>query len=188
MDLKYIPIKRIKYSIKPNIDQISDINKTLKSILPDNVKIGVAIDEGTYKSKLKFNQTLMFTIKSSFYTILGFTQSHSYPLDDIDGFHQLIAGSYKSDKPINITRSDKVHLKAHCIQSSIANCVQEPILYSFALDQPPGHKIYKETRIKLFKKVNKRVLSHIPLYLEDGHYKSVDLIMKLAVLLVNLLK
>ena len=103
LDLKYIPTKRIGFSLKPNIYQISDINKTLKNILPDNVKISVTIDEKNYKKILKINQTLIFTNKSFFYTIIDFTQSHSYPLDDIDGFHQLVAGSYKSEKPINIT-------------------------------------------------------------------------------------
>ena len=116
-----------------------DLNNTLKIILPDNVKISVTIDERKQKSNLKINQTLLFTNKSSFYTILGFTQSHSYRLDDIDGFYQMIAGSYKSDKPINITGIDKVHLKCNVVDGSIVNGVREPVLYSSALDQPPGH-------------------------------------------------
>ena len=49
LDLKYIPTKRIGYSLKPNIYQISDINNTLKNILPDNVKISVTIDEKNIK-------------------------------------------------------------------------------------------------------------------------------------------
>ena len=109
--------------------------------------------EKIYKYNLKINQTLIFTNKSFLYTILGFTQSHSYPLDDIDGFYQMIAGSYKSDKPINITGIDKVHLNCDCIDGSIVDGVREPILYSFALDQPPGHKIYKEPRLNFFKKI-----------------------------------
>ena len=86
----------------------------------------------------------------------------------------MIAGSYKSDKPINITGIDKVHLKCDCIIGSIVNGVREPILYSFAWSSPPRHKIYKEHRIKLFKKVYKSVLSHITFYFEDDDYKSVD--------------
>ena len=174
LDLKYISAKRIGYPLKPNIYNVVDLNNTLKNILPDNVKISVTIDERIYKTDLKINQTLIFTNKSFFYTILGFTQSHSYPLDDIDGFYQLIPGSYKSEKPINITGIDKVHLNCNCIDGSIVNGIREPILYSFALDQPPGHKIYKEPKVKLFKKINKSVLSHITLYLEDDDYKAVD--------------
>ena len=174
LDLKYIPTKRIGYSIEPNIYNVVVLNKILKNILPDNIKINITIDERKYKTDLKINQTLIFTNKSLFYTILGFTQSHSYPLDDIDGFYQLIAGSYKSDKPINITGIDKVHLNSNCIDGSIVNGTREPILYSFALDQPPGHKIYKEPKVKLFKKINKSVLSHITFYIEDDDYKPVD--------------
>ena len=85
------------------------------------MKISVTIDEKIYKPNLEINQTLIFIIKSLFYTILGFTQSHSYPLDDIDGFYQLIAGSYKRGKPINITSIDKVHLKCNCIDGSFVN-------------------------------------------------------------------
>ena len=174
LDLKYISTKRTGYSLNPGIYEVDDLNNTLKYILPDNVEVSVTIDDIRLKSNLKTNQTLIFTEKSFFYTILGFTRSQSYPLDDIDGFYQLIAGSYESDKPINITGIDKVHLEADCIQGSIVNGRREPILYSFALSSPPGHKIYKEPRVKLFKKVNKSVLSHITFYFEDDDYKPID--------------
>ena len=86
----------------------------------------------------------------------------------------MIAGSYTSDKPINITGIDKIHLKCDCINGSIVNGVRGPILYSFALSSPPGHKIYKEPRIKLFNRINISVLSHITFYLEDDDHKPVD--------------
>ena len=174
LDLKYIPTKRTGYSLNPGIYEVVDLNNTLKHILPDNVKINITIDDIRLKSNLKTNQTLIFTEKSFFYTILGYTQSRSYPLDDIDGFYQIIAGSYKSDRPINITGIDKIHLKCDCIQGSIINGVRESILYSFALSSPPGHKIYKEPRVKLFKKINKSVLSHITFYFEDDDHKPVN--------------
>ena len=174
LNLNYISTKRTGYSLNPGIYEVFDLNNTLKHILPDNVKINITIDDIRLKSNLKTNQTLIFTEKSFFYTILGYTQSRSYPLDDIDGFYQLIAGSYKSDRPINITGIDKIHLKCDCIQGSIVNGIREPILYSFALSSPPGHKIYKEPRVKLFKKINKSVLSHITFYFEDDDYKLVD--------------
>ena len=70
-----------------------DLNNTLKDILPDNVKVSVTIDDVRLKSNLKINQTLIFTEKFFFYTILGFHRSRFYPLDDIERFYQLIAGS-----------------------------------------------------------------------------------------------
>ena len=86
----------------------------------------------------------------------------------------MIKGSHKSDKPINITGIDKIHLKCDCIRGSIVIGIQEPILYSYALLSPPGHKIIKEPRVKLLKKINKSVLSHITFYFEDDDYKPVD--------------
>ena len=188
LDLKFIPTKRMGYSIEPNIYNVVDLNKTLKNVLPHNIKINVSIDERKYKTDLKINQTLIFTNKSFFYTILGFTQSHFYPLDDIDGFYQLIAGSYKSDKPINIAGIDKVQIKCDFIDGSKMNGAREPILYSFALDQPPGHKIYKEPKVKLFKKINKSVLSHITFYFEDEDYKPVDFNNEIVLFTCQLIK
>ena len=111
LDLKNIPTKGTGYSLNSRIYEVVDLNNTLKHILLDNVKVSVTIDDIKLKSNIKTNQTLIFTEKSFLYTILGFTRSHFYPLDDIDGFYQLIAGSYKSDKPINITGIEKIHLK-----------------------------------------------------------------------------
>ena len=65
-------------------------------------------------------------------------------------------------------------MKCNFIQGSIVNGIREPILYSFALNSPPNHKIYKEPRIKLPKKINKSVLSHITFYFEDDDHKPVD--------------
>ena len=66
LDLKNIPTKRLGFSLKPNIYQISDINKTIKYILPNDAKINVTIDEKIFKSVLKINQTLIFTDKIFF--------------------------------------------------------------------------------------------------------------------------
>ena len=86
----------------------------------------------------------------------------------------MIARSYKSDRPINITGIDKIHLKCDCIQGSIVNGLREPILYSLASSSPPGHKICKEPRVKLFKKMKKSVLSLITFYLEVDDNKPVN--------------
>ena len=97
------------------------------------MKVNITVDDIRLKSNLKTNQTLIFRAKSFFFTNLGFTQSHSYPLLDIDGFYQLIKGSYRSEKPINITGIDKIRLKCDCVNGSIVIGVRELISYSFAL-------------------------------------------------------
>ena len=146
----------------------------VKSLLPKEVKVKITIDDIRLKSNLTTNKTIRFTEKFFFYVILGFTQSHLGELGDFEGFVQMTPGSYMSDRPINVTGIDKIHLKCDCIQGSIVNGVREPILYSFALSSPPGHKIYKEPRVKLFNKVNKSFLSHITFYFEDEDHKPVD--------------
>ena len=150
LDLKYIPTKRTGYSLNPGIYEITDINKTLEYILPDNVKVSITIDDTRLKSKVNINQTLIFNEKSLFNTILGFSPSHSYPLNDIDRFYQLIPGTYKSERPINIIGVDKIHLKAYCINGSIVYGIRKPSLYSFALDQPLGQKNLQRTKKKKF--------------------------------------
>ena len=65
------------------------LHNNVKFILPDNVKVNVTIDDVRLKSNIKSNQILIFTEKSFFYTVLGFTQPHSDTLDDIDGFYHI---------------------------------------------------------------------------------------------------
>ena len=86
----------------------------------------------------------------------------------------MIAGSYKSDKSSNITGIDEIHLKCDCMEGGIFDGIRQSILYSFVLSSTPGYKIYKEPRIKLFQKINKSVLSHISIHLEDNNHKPVD--------------
>ena len=174
LDLENIPTKRIGSNLNPDVYEVVDLKNTLKYILPDNVKINVTIDDVRLKSSLKINQALIYTNESFFYITLGFTQSHQGPLNDIEGFYQILPGSYQSNKPINIAGIDNIHLKCDCIQGSIVNGVGEPILYSFASSSPPGHKKYKDPTVKVFKKINKSVLSHITFYVEGDDYKPVD--------------
>ena len=70
----------------------------------------------------------------------------------------------ESDKPISITGIDKMHLKCDCADGSILDDVGHPILHSFALEKPPGHKTLKEPRIKLFKKIKGRSVSNNVLF------------------------
>ena len=136
--------------------------------------MSITIGDNRLKSNSKNNQVFTFTIKSFFNEIIGFSQSRSNLLGDIDGSYQLIAGSYKSDRLINITVADKISLKCDCFNGSFVIGIREPILYSLALDQPPRRKLYREPGIKIFKKINKSVLSHIMFYLEDDDRKPVD--------------
>ena len=82
-----------------------------KSLLLADAKAKIKFDGIRLRRKINTNRALKFPEKWFFYTLLGFIQNHLGVLDDIEGFVQLIAGTCKSDKPINITGIDKVHLK-----------------------------------------------------------------------------
>ena len=143
MEVKDIAGSTTGYTLPPGKCEISDIIIMLKSLLPGKVEVNITNDDIRLKAILTNTKTLRFTKKSFLYAILGFTQPHSGPLGDFKNFVHIIPGTYKSEKPINITGIDKISLKADCVDGSIVNDVREHILYSFTLDKPPGRKIYK---------------------------------------------
>ena len=152
LDLKYIPTTTTGYTLPPGMYEFIDINFMLKSLFPKSVKVDITIDDIRLKSDLTSQKTI--TEKAFFYINLCFTQSLSGELGDFPGFVQLIPRSYKSDKTINVTGVDKVHLKCDCIDGNMLNGIRETILYSFGLTSPPAHKIYNQPKVKLFKKIN----------------------------------
>ena len=72
--------------------------------------MSINIDDIRLKSNINFNQTLIITEKSFFFTILGFTQSHSGLLNDIEGFIQKVPVKYEYDQPIIIIGIEKIPL------------------------------------------------------------------------------
>ena len=84
--------------------------------------------------------------------MLGFTESQSGVLGTFPGFIQLIPGTHRSEKPINISGSDIILFKCDCINGSFVNGVRKAILYSFALSSPPGQKMNKQLRINFVKR------------------------------------
>ena len=116
----------------------------LKSSVPNEVKVNINIDDFTLRSNLTSNETIKFTTKTFFSTILGFTQSCPGPLVDMKGFFQKMPGNYKGEKLFNITRNDEIHSKCDCCFGSLVNGAREPVLLSFKLDKPPGRIKLKE--------------------------------------------
>ena len=174
LDVTYVSASTIGYTLPPGINEISDNNLMVKSFLPNKVKVKFTVDDIRLRWNLTTNKTIRFTKKSIFYTILVFIESHLEVLSDIPGFIQLIPGSYGSDKLINFTRINGIHLKCDCNNRTIVNGFREPILNSFALSSPPGNNIFKEHGLIFFKKINKSSSSHITFYLEHDDHKTVD--------------
>ena len=105
-----------------------------------------------------------FDEKSFFSTISGFT-----PHWDFKSYNE-----YISQKIINLSSIDKIHLKCDVIDGSVVNGIRQPILFSFVLDKPSGYKVFCEPETVHYKKKNKSVLNTITFYLEDNNDEEVN--------------
>ena len=162
----------ITYELQPGIYTFKDISEALFNIIqfeypgPSN-GIVIEFDDVTMKSKLVVKEGIIairFDEKSSFCTILGFTTGWDYK-------HY---NKYVSQKIVNLSYTNKIHLKCDCIDGSIQDGVRQPILFSFVLDKKTGCKVFSEPETIHYKKINKSVLNTITFYLEDNNNEEVD--------------
>ena len=107
---------------------------------------------------------IRFDEKSFFSTILGFTAGWDY-----EHYNQ-----YLSQKIVNLSSTNKIHLSCDAIVGSVVDGVRQPILYSFVLDKPSGYKVFCEPETIHYKKINKSILNTITFYLNDDNKEEVD--------------
>ena len=162
----------VTYELVPGIYRYRDIAEALYYILESEYpssgsEILIRLDDITRKTKLVVRSGIIairFDEKSFFSTILGFTPGWDYK-----HYNQ-----YLSQKYVNLSNTNKIHLKCDAIDGSVVNGIRQPILYSFVLDKPSGYKIFSEPETIHYKKINKSVLNTITFYLEDDNDKVVD--------------
>ena len=106
---------------------------------------------------------IRFDEKSFFNTVLGFTPGCDYK-------HY---NEYISQKIVNLSTTNKIHLKCDVIDGSVLNEVRQPILYGFVLDKLPGYKVFCEPETIHYKETNKSVLNTVTFYLEDDNNEEV---------------
>ena len=152
--------------IPPGAYELIDINNVIQQELinscgsSSDLKFNIEADTISMKSVLTTSLPIYFN--SELNKLLGFTKT------------DYTAGTHRSEKPVMITTTDKVHLKCDCVDGSIVNGIREQILFSFNLSAPPGYKIIKEPNIILYKKINKTRLDSIQFFLEDNNHNPVD--------------
>ena len=162
----------VTYELAPGIYSYRDIAEALYYILQSEYpssgsEIFIRLDDITGKTKLVVRSGIIairFDEKSFFNTILGFTPGWDYK-----HYNQ-----YLSQKIVNLSNTNKIHLKCDAIDGSVVNGIRQPILYSFVLDKPAGYKVFSEPETIHYKKINKSVLNTITFYLEDDNNKEVD--------------
>ena len=77
----------------------------LRTLLPNELKLNIKTDDIRLRSNLTTNKRMRFTKKPFFYTILGFTQPHSGPLDDIERLLKYYRAQIRAINPIKLQAS-----------------------------------------------------------------------------------
>ena len=112
------------YELEPGIYTVKDFSESVFSILQpeyeasSNVSV-IEFDDITMKTKLVVRPSIIaisIDEKSFFSTILGFTSGWDYKHYD----------EYISQITLNLSSTNKVHLKFDCYNRSIINAVQQP--------------------------------------------------------------
>ena len=177
----------ITYELTPGIYTIQDISDAIQTFSGHKETIQLEYDDISLKTKiiLKFKNnekslfaegTLRFDDTSCFHTLLGFTPYWDYKPTNSN--RDAIPGVYTSNKILNLSSTNKIHLKCDCIDGSNQEGVRQPILFSFVLDKPSGYKLFCEPETIHYKKINKSVLNTITFYLEDDNNEELILIKK----------
>ena len=140
----------ITNELEPGIYNYRKISEALFNILQlkfpsSDSRILIRLDDFTRKTKLIVGSGIIairFDEKSFFSTILGFTAGWDYKQ-----YNQ-----YLSQKIVNLSTTNKIHLKCDIIDGSVVNGLGQPILYSFVLDKLPGYKVFSEPETIHYKK------------------------------------
>ena len=162
----------ITYELNPGIYNYRDLSEGLFFFLQSEYPQSdsenlIRLDDITRKTKMVVKSCIIairFDENSFFTTILGFTPGWDYKR-----YNQ-----YLSQKIINLSSTNKIHLKCDVIDGSVVNGDRQSILYSFVLNKPSGYKVFCEPETIHYKKINKSVLNTITFYIKDDKNEEVD--------------
>ena len=138
------------HELEPSICTFRYLSDSLSSFLqpeypgPSNV-VDIEFDDITTKTKLVVRSgtiAIRFDEKSFFSNILDFNPNWDYK-----HYHE-----YISQKIINLSTSNKIHLKCDIFDSFVVNGVRQPLLYCFVLDKSTGYKVFSESETIYYKK------------------------------------
>ena len=142
--------KFITYDLIPGIYTFKDLSEVLYNIVrlehPESSSGKVIkFDNISRKTKLVVNSgviAIRFDENSFFSFVLGFTPGWDYK-------HYI---EYNSRRIVNLSSTNKIHLKIDVIDGSRLSGLRQPILFSFVLDKKPGYKVFCEPETIHYKK------------------------------------
>ena len=140
----------ISYELQLGIYTFKDLSKALLSIPQHEYErylnaIDIEFDDFTMKNKLVVrsgNIAISFDEKSFFSTILGFQPHWDYQ-------HY---NKYVSQKIVNFSTTNKMHLKCDVIDGSILDGSRQPIIFSLVSYKTPGYKVFASLEQFILKK------------------------------------
>ena len=176
----------VTYELQPVTYTFEDFSEALFNIFqPDYPGAGTVIDtefdDLTRKSKLVVRSGIIarrFDENSFFSTILEFTSGWDY-----EHYNE-----YISQKIVNLSSTNKVHLKRDVIDGIIVGGLRQPILSSFVLDKPSGYKLFCEPEMIHYRKLNQSVLNTINFCLGVINNEEVDFNGKTLTFLLQMIK
>ena len=137
----------ITYELSPGIYTIQDISHTVRTFSGHEGRLQIEYDDINKKTKINLTRagevfmSLRFDEKS-FITLLGFEPYCDYK--PINSNHPHIPTVNIRDKILNLSTTNKIHLKCDVIDGSIQDGIRQPILFSFVLDKPSGYTVFCE--------------------------------------------
>ena len=166
--LKQNKSKFISYERTPGIYQIKDISEVVYKLGYQEETLQIEYDNMSMKTNF-FNRfgltfgTLRFDEKYFCEALSGFKPYWDYkPTNTVHVDSSGVVNT--SEKVLNLSTRSKIRFKSDVNDGSLINGIQKPILFSFIIFKPPGHKVKMFLTILLKKKRNKSVLKTITFY------------------------
>ena len=107
-----------------------------------NISMKMKFVSSHFSGTFRKRGTLRFDKDSFFNTLLGFDPNWDYKPPH----------TYTSDKNLNLSTTNKIHLKCDVRDGSIQNGVRQPILFCFTSDILSGYKVFCEPQTVRYKK------------------------------------
>ena len=146
------------YELQPCIHTSKDLSEALFNILQleypeSSSEIVIEFDHITRQTKLVVKPSIVATKnndKSFFNTNLVFTPGWDYKHYD----------EYISQKFVNLSSTNKIHLKCDVIDGSIVGGLRQLKICSFVLDKLPGYKVFSEPETIHYRKTKQIIFKY----------------------------
>ena len=162
----------IDFTLANTIGTVLGFNYKQINNIPDRPTRRNLLDEFDRSSQDVRNITRVHNPDGSYFAPLMIIHRDPNTEKDIEDYEPMKYIS--SDKVVDISSVEKIHLNCDKIQGSILNGTPSSILYSFDVDVSPGYKIIKDPSTVLYKNVTSDKIESLEFYLVDDDGNPVD--------------